>query len=150
MYSQQPDLPLHITRITFKNEEGDVQGGLTREFFTAFCADSFQEYFSDNEVVAPNILLHRCRNESIKYVALGRILSHTAALMRTIPCRLSLSSYICVIFVDEECILKDFLNYLTINAKVLLQTALSHFETSGSQYDKLQAFFAIIMIYLSV
>ena len=41
MYSQQPDLPLHITRVTFKNEEGDDQGGLTRELFTAFWADSF-------------------------------------------------------------------------------------------------------------
>ena len=83
--------------------------------------------------------------EAWKYVSLGRILSHTVALTETLPVMLSTSMLLNVIFetdVAEECLLEDFLLYITDRENALLRKAMGSFAclTEGEQ-NRLQHFF---------
>ena len=122
--------------VEFLEEPGDDFGGLTKELYTIFWGEATKELFSGEHCVVPSLPLHRVRSESWKFISLGRILSHSVALTKTVPPNLARSFIISLIFdsdVNEQCLLEDFLQYVTEREKKLLLKGMSNFQFLNAQ-----------------
>ena len=131
--------------VEFLDEPGDDFGGLTKELFTFFWGEVTKELFAGEHCVVPSLPLHRVRSDSWKFVSLGRILSHTVALTKTVPPNLARSFIISLIFdgeVEEQCLLEDFLQFVTQREKCLLLKGIHNFQSLNAQEkDRLMDFF---------
>ena len=144
LYRQEDTTACRLS-VQFLGEEGDDFSRLTKEMFTIFWRSVAEELLCGGHRVVPRLPLRRERKEAWKYVSLGRILSHTVALTETLPVMLSTSLLLNVIFetdVAEECLLEDFLLYITDRENSLLRKAMGSFAclTEGEQ-NRLQHFF---------
>jgi hypothetical protein len=150
-YLEDAQLPLKTVKFSFKHEEGTDEGGLTREVFTVFWDKINGLYLVGEDVLVPFMPLYRQRKEQNHFIAIGRILSHMAALTGTIPARLALSCYICTIFdsdVHELTLVQDFELFVTANERLLVKKALVSFESLDTEEkDRLQALVSAFGLY---
>ena len=112
LYSSDPMLPLKQVKVSFIGEKGDDFGGLTKELFTLIWSRLIEEYFEGESAVVPSLPLHRQIRQRGDYVAIGRILAHTTALLKMIPARLSQSTLLSLALgveqVPDDILLQDF------------------------------------------
>ena len=138
------DQQLHVE---FLGEPGDDFGGLTKELFTVCWSEATKELFAGENCVVPVLPLHRVRTESWKFTSLplGRILAHTMALTGNMPPNLSRSFLVNLIFaseVEDDCLMEDFLQFVTKREKRLLLKSINHFDQlEPSELDRLLSFF---------
>ena len=136
IYWEHPHIIKHHLKVKYSKERGLDWGGLTRDMFSTFWDQITKPgphaYFKGNDVVVPSLPLHRMRKESWKFIAIGRILTHTAALAKFIPQKLSRSSYLSILFGStinhKHNILKDFLKYLEEEDRRLVKKAILTFD----------------------
>jgi hypothetical protein len=131
--------------VEFTGEPGDDFGGLTKEMFTVFWNEVTRQLFTGEHCVIPVSPLHRIKPDAWKFVSLGRILSHTMALTGNIPPNLSPAFLVSLIFssdVNEQCLLEDFLQFVTDREQKLLCKAMADFNgLSTNEMDRLVSFF---------
>ena len=98
---------------------------------TTFWSGVSKLLFKGEQSVVPDLPLHRARKESWKFVSIGRILAHTVALTSTVPSLIARFVLVYMIFssrVDDECLIQDFLMYVTMHEKSLLEQAMLNFD----------------------
>ena len=131
--------------VEFVGEPGIDFDGLTKELFTSFWREVFNNLFRGEDCLVPDLPLHRLRKESWKFECLGRILSHTVALTGKIPSSLARSTLIKLITdseIDDKCLLEDFLLFVTTREKALLTKAMTDFNSlTDDELDRLQNFY---------
>jgi hypothetical protein len=119
--------------VEFLGEDGDDLGGLTKDLFTSCWAAILADYFRGENVVVPHLPLYKVAKCKGNYVKIGRILSHTASLMHTIPHRLSTVMLVCLIYgndsIDDDLLLSDFLLFVTPLERELVHSAINSFST---------------------
>jgi hypothetical protein len=81
-------LALHEVRVTFVFELGKDFGGLTKELYTLVWRNILDEYFKGDSAMVPSLPLYK-QNMINNFVKLGRILSHSVALLKHLPPRIS-------------------------------------------------------------
>ena len=131
--------------VEFIGEHGVDSAGLTKELFTCFWRDVSKDLFSGEDCLVPDLPLYRVRKESWKFECLGRILSHTVALTGKIPSTLARSTLVKLITdteIEDECLLEDFLLFVTSREKTLLTKAMTDFDgLTKEEFDRLQNFY---------
>ena len=129
----------------FVGEPGLDAKGLTRDLFTCFWREVSTELFRGEDCLVPDLPLNRTRKESWKFECLGRILSHSVALTGAVPSVLARSTLIRLATdtdVDDDCLLDDFLLFVTPREKALLVKAMSDFSSlTDDESDRLQDFY---------
>jgi len=133
-------------KVSFAGESGDDFGGLTKELFTSFLKEAYQTFFHGENCKVPFLPLYRARKESSVFVAIGRLLSHQAAITRTVPCQMARSTYISLVFnepADEDCLIGDLFLFVTEGERRVLRQALGNFASlSKPEMGALADFFA--------
>ena len=131
--------------VEFVGEHGVDSAALTKELFTGFWRDVSKDLFRGEDCLVPDLPLHRIRKESWKFECIGRILSHTVALTGAIPTTLARSILIKLITdseIEDECLLEDFLLFVTTREKTLLTKAMTDFDgLTKEEFDRLQNFY---------
>jgi len=116
LYGSDATIVHHPVKVEFIGEPGDDLGGLTRDLYTSLWSDVVRHYFIGEAAVVPYIPLHRHAECRSHYVAIGRLLAHTVALLKCIPARLSRCCLMCLALgaeqVSDELLLQDF-RYVT-------------------------------------
>ncbi|KAK3107671.1 hypothetical protein FSP39_019581, partial [Pinctada imbricata] len=133
---------LHIKII---GEEGSDWGGVSRDVFTSFWSEVSLTYFLGDLVHVPYLPPHRLE-EMYKFRLMGRILSHSTAVLGYIPMAICKSTMMVTIIdateIAEDVLLEDFLLYLDNEDRTLLQSAMDHFQDlSEDELDKVQNIF---------
>lgn len=128
-------------RVEFLGEVGQDQGGLTKDLLTSVWIEIFQKYFRGENVAIPFLPLHLFSSAKDDYVKIGRILSHTASILNIIPTRISKVMLICLIYgyetIDEEMLLCDFLQFLNLFERNIVQLALKSYSALNQRQIKL-------------
>ena len=131
--------------VEFVGEPGIDHDGLTRELFVCFWKQVLPVLFCGENCSVPDLPLYRIRKESWKFECLGRILSHTVALTGTIPSTLARTTLIKLISdstIDDDCLLEDFLLFVTTREKTLLTKAVSDFNSlTEEESERMQSFY---------
>ena len=144
-FYKDPDIASKTLNVTFEGEPGVDCMGLTRDLFTSFWKVVTKDLFQGEDCVVPDLPLHRRKKEAWKFVCLGRILSHTVAMTMTVPSTLARSVLVKLASdteVDDECLLTDFLLFVTLREKELLTKAMSDFSSlTKEEYSRLQNFY---------
>jgi len=116
LYAADDGLPFRCVKVTFIGELGHDQGGLTKDLFTSLWAELLKRYFTGCSAMVPYIPVHEHIRKRRFYVAIGRILAHTVALLQYVPARLSRCALLCLALdsshVTEDLLLAD-LRYVT-------------------------------------
>ena len=112
LYSD-PQIPTKGVHVTFLGEEGQDVGGLTKDLFTLTWREILQEYFQGEEAVVPFVPPYKKAASLPTFRAIGGIMSHTAALLKSLPPRISRTTIMQLIYgddmgVDEDLLLDDF------------------------------------------
>lgn len=138
-------------KVIFDGEEGSDHGGLTRDMLSMFWTEASSVYFAGNGALVPRIPLHKQRALKGDYPVLGTILSHTACLAKVIPPRLSRTFLVLIVFgdaVSDDCILSDFLDFVTVSERALLKRALKDFSAlSTCDKSKLMDIYSMYEMY---
>ena len=92
LYSN-PDILASSVKISFEGERGDDFGGLTKEVYTCFWAQAYRSFFRGENCKVPFMPLYRMRKESSSFTAIGRLLTHTVGLTKSLP---SMSYWSCL------------------------------------------------------
>ncbi|XP_071842527.1 uncharacterized protein [Apostichopus japonicus] len=142
-----PEICKQKMKVCFEGESGDDFGGLTKEALTLFWNNVTKEFFTGEHITVPGLPLHRLRKEEWKFRSLGRILTHTVALTGALPCRLSQSGIIAMVFdsgVNPEYLWKDCLMFVSPAENVLIYKALNDFASlTPTLLDRLTTFFSV-------
>jgi len=124
-------------RVEFLGEEGEDLGGLTKDLLTSAWVIIFQKYFRGENIVVPFLPLYLQPTCKAHYIAIGRLLCHTASLLSIIPPRLSRVMIICLIYgndsIQEELLISDFLLFLLPLERSVVQLALNSFTLLNSR-----------------
>jgi len=111
-YTSNPDIVTKQIRVSFIGEEGDDFGGLTKDLYTSLWAEIFREYFQGEAALIPSIPVYKFAAQRRNYVTIGRILTHTVALLKIMPACFSRTTLICLAFgpeqVSEDLLFQDF------------------------------------------
>jgi hypothetical protein len=81
LYSE-PEIAVSRVRVEFLGEEGDDLGGPTRDLYTLLWRSIADEYFKGESAMVPHLPVYKHADKLENYVAIGRILSHTVALIQ--------------------------------------------------------------------
>ena len=112
LYTASSELMLHTIRVKFVGEDGADLGGLTKDLFTSLWVLVLQTYFRGEAAVVPYLPVYKHYSLRSNYVAIGRILCHTVALLKMVPARLSRCFIMCLALgpnqVTDELLLADF------------------------------------------
>ena len=96
LYVADATLPFRQIKVHFVGESGDDWGGLTKDLFTSLWSQLLMRFFRGESAMVPFIPVHEHMSKRRYYEAVGRILSHTAALLGYIPARISRCTLICL------------------------------------------------------
>jgi len=111
VYSSHPNVVSQQVRVSFVGEEDDF-GGLTKDLYTSLWGEIFREYFQGEAALVPSIPVYKFAAQRRNFITIGRILTHTIALLQIMPARLSQTTLICLAFgpeqVSEDLLLQDF------------------------------------------
>ena len=125
--------------------EGEAEVGLVSDLFACFWRDVSKTLFRGADCLVPYIPLHKLRRDAWKFKRLGTIFSHTVALTGTMPLFLAKSVVIRLFTtfeVCDDCLLDDFLLFVTIREKRLLTRAMSDFRgLTAEEIASLQEFY---------
>lgn len=127
------------------DENGLDCGGVTSDMFTTFWNRAREQFFTGCDMIIPFLPAHKYCDDS-KFRVLGRILSHTVAVTKEIPIPMCKSAFISMIYniteVAPEVVLEDFMFFLDVHDRSLLQSALTDFDgLSDAQSDELRTIF---------
>ena len=133
VYSECEDVVEHYLQVCFVGEDGVDGGGLLKDMFSVFWIEAFNTYFTGENVFVPFLSIARQNEANRIYPLLGRILSHSTALLQTIPVRFCKSTLLTVIHspsaVNEECLLSDFMKFITESERDILGRAVRDFQS---------------------
>lgn len=146
LYSESEDVVEHYLQVCFVGEDGVGGGGLLKDMFSVFWVEAFKTYFTGENVFVPFLSIARQNEANRIYPLLGRILSHSTALLQTIPVSFCKSSLLTVIHspsaVNEECLLSDFMNFITESEREILGRAVRDFQSlQDSDREEVQYIF---------
>jgi hypothetical protein len=96
MLYEDPQLPLSKVKVQFIGENGDDQGGLTRDLYTLLWRCISQEYFRGESSLVPHLPVYKHADKLDNFVVIGRIIAHMVALLKCIPPRLSRCTMLCL------------------------------------------------------
>jgi hypothetical protein len=112
LYSNDSALPLRTIKVEFIGEPGDDFGGLTKDLLTSIWVFLINDYFRGESAVVPHLPLYKHAEHRQDFVAIGRILTHTVALLKTVPARLSRCTLMYLAFgstqIAEDLLIDDF------------------------------------------
>ena len=145
---QQSGLEFRSIKVQFQGEQGDDLGGLTKDLFTNFWTEAFLRYFKGESAMVPHLPLHQLRKIKGHLTPLGRILTHTVAMCKFIPSRMSRSFLLSLIYdteaVSDEIALQDFLLYLTAPERMLVHKARSQFsKLTETEFNNLLTMYSV-------
>ena len=139
------ELANNVLTVEFLGELGVDADGLTRELLASFWRQVAEDLFRGEDCIIPDLPLFRVRKESWKFECLGRILSHTVALTGRIPsffAKSTLIRFTADVDVDDECLMDDFLLFVTSRERALLTKAMCDFSgLTVAEADRLQNFY---------
>lgn len=105
-------VPLTGVKVEFLGEQGDDFGGLTKELYTLVWRRLSDDYFRGESAIVPFLPLYKHDDHVNDYIVIGRILSHTVALLQYIPPRISRCTLLTVALgssqISENVLLEDF------------------------------------------
>ncbi|KAK3601262.1 hypothetical protein CHS0354_040441 [Potamilus streckersoni] len=141
-----PVVPQSRVQVRMIGEDGMDAGGVTADMYTTFWNKAKEQFFIGCEAVVPYLPAHKMVEEE-KFHVLGRILSHSVALLKTIPIPICTSTIIVMIYdtvkVPEETLLNDFLLFIASEDKDLISKALINYSSlSPEELGNLQSIFA--------
>lgn len=144
IYADQEILRYHL-HVKLLGESGSDWGGVSRDVFTTFWNTVIDTHFQGQYVHVPHLSLVNMGNEN-QFINLGRILTHSTAILGFLPVQLSKCSLMVMIYntteVDESALLDDFLLYLDGKDSKLLKDALENFtELTNEQISEIQDLF---------
>ena len=136
-----------LSRVSVKmlDENGLDCGGVTADMFTTFWDRAREQFFLGCDAVVPFLPNHRI-GEDTTFRVLGRILSHTVAVMKEIPIPMAKSAFVGMIYnttdVAEEVVLEDFLLFLDAHDRRLVTSAISGYDNlEKSQQEEISTIF---------
>ena len=141
-YKGSPDLSLRL-RVEFEGERGHDLGGLTKDLFSAFWAEAFQNYFKGENSCVPFLSSTNRHLARDIFVPLGRALDHMLRQLGTMPPQLCRSSVLAMAGdheADETLLLEDYLLHLPEAEAVLLKQCLNSASWSTAQERRLLLF----------
>lgn len=143
---ESEDVVQHHLQVSFIGEEGLDAGGLLKDMFSAFWIEAFKTYFTGENVFVPFLPIARQNEASRIYPLLGRILSHTAALLNNIPVRLCRSTLLTISHsptkADDKCVLHDFMHFITWSERQILERALRDYQAlDDSEHEEVRLIF---------
>lgn len=131
-YYTEESLALSRVTVTMVGEDGKDCGGITLDMYTTFWSKVQEQFFIGCERVVPELQAHRYAEEA-KFRILGRILSHSVAVMKTFPIPMCKSTIIAMIYdtteVAAETLLEDFLYFLDDHERALVTSAINHYSS---------------------
>jgi hypothetical protein len=134
-YYTDEDLAASRITVKFIGEEGMDCGGVTNDMFTTFWYRAQEEFFIGYEAVVPYLPPQRFTDDS-KYRVLGRILSHSIAVMKEFPIHMCKSTIIAMIYettdASAEILLEDFLYFLDSHDRNLVTMAINSYNSLTS------------------
>ncbi|XP_045207349.2 uncharacterized protein LOC123559520 [Mercenaria mercenaria] len=144
-YYTEESLAISRVTVSFVGEEGMDCGGVTYDMYTTFWSRAQEEFFIGCESVVPYLPPHRFTDDS-KYRVLGRILSHSIAVMKAFPIPICKSTIIAMIYettdVSADILLEDFLYFLDDHDRSLVTTGINNFDSlTTDQTDELMTVF---------
>ena len=111
LYSADATVAFRQLKVSFIGETGDDLGGLTKDLFNSLWADIMKKFFVGEAAMVPYIPMHEHMQKRRYYEAIGRILSHTVALLQYVPARLSRCTLLCLALepshITSELLLSD-------------------------------------------
>ena len=114
--------------------------------FLTFWMQVEKELFHGEERLVPFLPKERAMIDLWKFECLGRILAHTVALTGRLPptlARTVLNKLASDLRCDDECLLDDFLHFVTPRERDLLTKAMSDFSgLTDEDYDRLRELYA--------
>lgn len=144
-YYTEENLALSRVTVRFMGEEGMDCGGVTYDMFTTFWSRAQETFFIGYEAVVPYLPPHRFIEDS-KYRVLGRILSHSIAVMKAFPIPICKSTIIAMIYettdMSADTLLEDFLYFLDDHDRSLVTSAINDYGSlTTEQTDELRTIF---------
>lgn len=132
LYSADATVAFKQLKVSFVGETGDDLGGLTKDLFTSLWASIMKKFFIGEAAMVPYIPMHEHMQKRRYYEAIGRILSHTVALLQYVPARLSRCTLLCLSLdsshITSELLLSDLrydiLPYYVAHLSTVLMPAL--------------------------
>ncbi|XP_052060186.1 uncharacterized protein LOC127700661 isoform X1 [Mytilus californianus] len=133
---------LHVKLI---GEGGSDWGGVSRDVFTTFWNATSSAFFQGDSVHVPYLPLVNMENEN-KFLLLGRILTHSTAILGFLPIQISTSVLMVMVYntteIEEHALVEDFLLYLDTKDRKLVKEAIDDFsKLSENQVRDLQELF---------
>jgi hypothetical protein len=109
---EDPTVPLTGVKVEFLGEQGDDFGGLTKELYTLVWRRLSDEYFRGEAAIVPFLPLYKHDDHMDDFLVIGRILSHTVALLQYLPPRISRCTLLSVALgshqISENVLMQDF------------------------------------------
>ncbi|CAH3103228.1 unnamed protein product [Porites lobata] len=98
-----------------------------------FWEKAFKTYFTRENVFVPFLSVVRLHEANRIYPLLGRILSHSTALLQTIPVHFCRSTLLTLLHspleANEECLVNDFMNFITQSERQFLERAVRDYQS---------------------
>ena len=122
-------------QVCFVGQDGIDVGGLDmlEDMFFVFWEKAFKTYFTGESVFIPFLPVARLHEANRIYPILGRILSHSTALLQTIPVRFCRSTLLTLLHssleANEECLVNDFMNFITQSERQFLEMAVRNYQS---------------------
>ncbi|XP_068690974.1 probable E3 ubiquitin-protein ligase HERC4 [Montipora foliosa] len=130
--SECEDVVEHYLQVCFVGEDGVDGGSLLKDMFSVFWIEALNTYFTGENVFVPFMSIAKQNEANRIYPLLGRILSHSTALLQTIPVSVCKSILLTVIHspsaVNEKCLLSDFMKFITESERKILGRAVRDFQ----------------------
>ena len=140
-----PDILKSSLHVKLIGEQGSDWGGVSRDVFTTFWNESSSVFFHGDSVHVPYLSLVNMEREN-QYLILGRILTHSTAILGFLPIQISKSSMMVIIYnsteIEENALIDDFLHYLDAKDRRLIKAAVDGFSLlSDDQVRDIQEMF---------
>ncbi|KAL3887052.1 hypothetical protein ACJMK2_027008 [Sinanodonta woodiana] len=144
-YYTDPIVPQSRVQVKMFDENGIDAGGITADMYTSFWMKAQEQFFIGCDNVVPYLPAHKMVEEEV-FRVLGSILSHSVALLKTIPIPLCKTTIIVMIYdtldVAKETLLKDFLLFIDSADRNLISKALTSYSSlSAEEQGNLQTIF---------
>lgn len=135
VYKESEDVVEDHLQVCFVGEDETDTGrlDLLKDIFSMFWEKAFKTYFTGENVFVPFLPVVRLHEANRIYPLLCRILSHSTALLQTIPVHFCRSTLLTLLHspleANEECLVNDFMNFITQSERQFLERAVRHYQS---------------------
>ena len=135
VYKESEDVVEDHLQVCLVGEDETDTGGLDllKDIFSMFWEKAFKTYFTRENVFVPFLSVVRLHEANRIYPLLGRILSHSTALLQTIPVHFCRSTLLTLLHspleANEECLVNDFMNFITQSERQFLERAVRDYQS---------------------